>query len=222
MKVGNKHYRTIWEDENKPGIIQVIDQRWLPHKFIIESLKSVDGVVKAIKEMHVRGAPLVGITAAYGIYISAIEAQQKKGYKKHILESVEKIKSTRPTAKNLFWAIDEMLSSISNLDDIDEIIRATRAKAEELAEKDISDCKSIGEYGFKIIENIYINKKGSGVESYAPTVNILTHCNAGWLAFVDWGSALSPVYLAHRSGKKVFVFVDETRPRNQQLITAQL
>ncbi|TAL70421.1 MAG: S-methyl-5-thioribose-1-phosphate isomerase [Bacteroidetes bacterium] len=214
MKVGKEYYRTIWKDENKPGVINIIDQRWLPHKFIIETLKSVDDVTKAIQEMHVRGAPLIGITAAYGLYISSIEGKKKGFNKKYIFDSAEKIKLTRPTAKNLFWALDEMLSSISGLDNIDEIIHTIRIKAKDMADKDVADCKSIGEHGFKIIEKL-VKNKSRGIESYATTMNILTHCNAGWLATVDYGTALAPLYIARERGLKIHVWVDETRPRNQ-------
>ncbi|MBI5326195.1 MAG: S-methyl-5-thioribose-1-phosphate isomerase [Ignavibacteriae bacterium] len=208
MKVGKKYYRTIWEDENNPGTIQIIDQRWLPHKFIIENLTTVDGIVDSIREMHVRGAPLIGITAAYGVYLSKKEKKRNGLGINFIFESADKLKSTRPTAKNLFWAIDEILSSINNNDNIDNIIQILQTKTQDMADKDVADCRTIGEHGFKIINDISNSKSPE-------QVNILTHCNAGWLATVDYGTALAPIYVAHEKGIKLHVWVDETRPRNQ-------
>ena len=198
MNVNKKHYRTIWVKESDERIIQIIDQRSLPHKFIIEDLKSVDDFVRAIKDMHVRGAPLIGAAAGFGMYIAVLNNN-------NLNETSKKLKATRPTAVNLAWAVDRQLKAIENTEDKVKIALET---AKNIADEDADFCKKIGEHGTKIIEEISKNKNGG-------LVNILTHCNAGWLAFVDYGSATAPIYSAHDKGIKVHVWVDETRPRNQ-------
>jgi methylthioribose-1-phosphate isomerase len=196
MKVEGKHYRTIWiNDEN---VVQIIDQRWLPHKFVVEDLKTVDDVASAIKDMHVRGAGLIGATAGFGMYIAAVNGIDLK-------EAGEKLKATRPTAVNLAWAVERQLKAVEGKEDKVKVALDT---AKEIADEDSEFCKRLGEHGLKIIEEISKKKNGE-------PVNILTHCNAGWLAFVDYGSATAPIYAAHDKGIKVHVWVDETRPRNQ-------
>ena len=208
MNINDKHFRTIWVKENNEKVIQIIDQRHLPHTFIIEDLKSVDDVALAIKEMHVRGAGLIGATAAYGVYLATLEAPKDNLFDKFIVEAGEKLKATRPTAVNLSWAVKKQLNNIKRGISVSEKISIAYKTAKEIANMDAEYCKRIGEHGVRLIEEISGKKKGK-------TVNILTHCNAGWLAFVDYGSALSPVYAAFDKGIDVHVWVDETRPRNQ-------
>ena len=208
MNINGKHYRTIWLKEDDVNVIQIIDQRYLPHKFIVEDMKSVDDVIIAIKEMHVRGAGLIGATAGYGMYIAALEAPKDNLFDRFVTEAGEKLKATRPTAVNLSWAIEKQLNSIKSRRSIPEKVSLALKTAIEIADMDAEYCRRIGGYGMKLIEEISEKKKGK-------TVNILTHCNAGWLAFVDYGTATSPVYAAFDKGIDVHVWVDETRPRNQ-------
>ncbi len=201
MKIEGKEYRTIWFDE-KNKIVKIIDQTKLPHKFIIKDLKKVNDAVNAIKTMEVRGAPLIGATAAYGIVLSILENNDQSFLKK----SSEELINSRPTAINLKWAVDRMMKKLSGINS-NEILNMALNEAKEICEEDVKFCESIGINGLKIIEEIYNKKKN--------TVNILTHCNAGWLATINWGTATSPIYHAHKKGIKVHVWVDETRPRNQ-------
>jgi len=212
MNINGKHYRTIWIKEGDERIIQIIDQRGLPHQFIIEDLKSVDDVATAIKDMHIRGAGLIGATAGYGMYIAALEAPHNE-FDSFIKNTAEKLKSTRPTAVNLAWAVNRILSAINHPSDSnnynpEEKIKIALKTANDIADEDAEYCKRIGEHGLKIIKKLSKKKNGE-------PVNILTHCNAGWLAFVDYGSATAPIYAAHDAGIKVHVWVDETRPRSQ-------
>lgn len=200
MNVKGKHYQTIWLEDNE---VKIIDQRHLPHKFVIEILQTVDDVCIAIKDMHVRGAGLIGATAAWGIYIASKNSKSIK----EIIQAGEKLIKTRPTAINLKWAVDRQIYKLRQLENINEIRKIAKSIAQEISNEDISSCKKIGEYGYNLIKEISEKKDGP--------VNILTHCNAGWLAFVDYGSATAPIYAAHEKGIKVHVWVDETRPRNQ-------
>jgi len=206
MDVDGKYYRTIWVNPKDKKVIQVIDQRYLPHKFVIENLKSSDDVAIAIKEMHVRGAGLIGAAAGYGMYLASLEAP-KENFDSYLIQTGEKLKSTRPTAVNLAWAVERQLKNIK------ENIYSSQKNiffetAEKIADEDAENCKRIGEYGVDIIKNISKKKRGK-------RVNILTHCNAGWLAFVDYGSALSPIYAAFNEDISVHVWVDITSPWNQ-------
>jgi methylthioribose-1-phosphate isomerase len=208
MLVEGKHYRTIWLKEDDEGVIQVIDQRFLPHEFVIEDLLTIEDVVTAIKDMHIRGAGLIGTTAAYGLYLATLEAAQSDSFEECLNKSAIELKSTRPTAVNLRWAINRQLKAIRTCDTIEEKVRIAKRTALEIADEDAEYCRIIGLNGVKLIEEIREKKKGD-------VVNILTHCNAGWLAFTDYGSATSPIYEAFNRGLKVHVWVDETRPRNQ-------
>jgi methylthioribose-1-phosphate isomerase len=199
MLVNGKPYRTIWKEDN---IIRIIDQRKLPHSFEIEELKTVDDVYIAIKDMHVRGAPLIGVCAAYGMYLACVN-------KEDIEISAKKLKSARPTAIDLMWAVDKMHNAIKSSKDKE---KTALLLANSICEDSVIQCRKIGEYGLNIIEDISKKKKS--------TVNILTHCNAGWLATVDFGTATSPIYLANKKGIDIHVWVDETRPRNQGFLTA--
>jgi methylthioribose-1-phosphate isomerase len=204
MKVNNTNYRTIWPDPNNKKIIQIIDQRHLPHQFIIEDLKTVDDFARAIQEMHVRGAGLIGATAGFGFYCATISASEQN-FDKDVEKSAAKLLETRPTASNLAWAINRQKIAISKKNSIDAKRETAFKTACEIADEDANFCKRLGEHGKEIIAEISKQKNG------AP-VNILTHCNAGWLAFVDYGSATAPIYAAHKAGIKVHVWVDETRP----------
>ena len=199
MNIKGKAYRTIWFEKNS---VRIIDQTKLPHEFIIKDLLTVKDSIKAIKRMEVRGAPLIGATAAYGLVLSIIENRDKSFLKK----SSQELIASRPTAINLKWAVDRMMKKLLGANS-NEILKIALEEAQAIVEEDIEFCKNIGLNGLKIIEEIYNKKKD--------TVNILTHCNAGWLATIDWGTATSPIYNAHKKGIKVHVWVDETRPRNQ-------
>ena len=201
MKIDNKEYRTIWFDEISKTV-KIIDQTKLPHQFIIKDLKTVKDAVNAIKVMEVRGAPLIGGTAAYGI---ALAVQENKDLE-FIKKSSEDLIQSRPTAINLKWAVDRMMKKLSGIN-TDKIIDLALNEAKEICDEDEKFCESIGVNGLKIIEEVYNKKK--------EVVNILTHCNAGWLATINWGTATSPIYHAHKKGIPIHIWVDETRPRNQ-------
>ena len=199
MKIEGKSYKTIWFENN---LVKIIDQTKLPHHFVIKNLKTVKDVINAIKIMEVRGAPLIGATAAYGLVLSIIEKNDLSFLK----ESSEKLIASRPTAINLKWSVDRMMKKLSGVNDKD-ILKIALKEAKAITEEDEKFCKNIGLNGLKIIQDIANKKKD--------VVNILTHRNAGWLATIDWGTATSPIYHAHQKGIKVHVWVDETRPRNQ-------
>ncbi len=199
MKIAGKSYKTIWFENN---LVKIIDQTKLPHRFVIKDLKTVRDAINAIKIMEVRGAPLIGATAAYGLILSLIENDDLSFLKK----SGEELIAARPTAINLKWAVDRMMKKLFGVNQKD-ILKIALDEAKAITKEDEKFCKNIGLNGLKIIEDIANNKKD--------TVNILTHCNAGWLATIDWGTATSPIYHAHQKGIKVHVWVDETRPRNQ-------
>ena len=199
MRIQGKEYRTIWYEDK---VVKIIDQTKLPHQFIVKDLKSVKDAINAIKIMEVRGAPLIGGTAAYGIVL----AIQENTDKEFINKSAEELIQSRPTAINLKWAVDRMMQKLSGING-DQILNIALKEAKEICDEDEKFCEHIGINGLRIIEEIY-NKKKS-------TVNILTHCNAGWLATINWGTATSPIYHAHKKGIPVHVWVDETRPRNQ-------
>jgi len=208
MKVQGKYYRTIWIHENKPECIRIIDQRYLPHEFVIEDLISSNQVVLGIKEMHVRGAGLIGAAAGYSMYLAALEARNEKSFDEYLKKSAKALINSRPTAVNLEWAVKRQLEAISKGTTSNEKIGIALDTATAIADEDVENCRKIGLHGVGIIEKISKKKKGE-------TVNILTHCNAGWLAFVDYGSATAPIYEAYERGIKIHIWVDETRPRNQ-------
>jgi len=201
MKIEGQEYRTIWFDDNNQSV-KIIDQTKLPHQFTIKDLKTVKDAIIAIKTMEVRGAPLIGATAAYGLALSIIEKNDQTFLKK----SSQDLINSRPTAINLKWAVDRIMKKISGVNS-NEILNIALNEAKAICEQDVKFCENIGLNGLKIIEEIYNKKKD--------TVNILTHCNAGWLATINWGTATSPIYHAHKKGIPVHVWVDETRPRNQ-------
>jgi methylthioribose-1-phosphate isomerase len=208
MLVQQKHYRTIWFKNDNSDTICIIDQRFLPHQFIIEEINSVDEMVTAIKEMHLRGAGLIGAAAGYGMYLAVLKADKDESFSNSLLESAKKLIDSRPTAVNLVWAVKRQQQAIQTAISYEEKKIIARGMAISIADEDANYCKRIGEHGVRLIEEISRRKQGA-------TVNILTHCNAGWLAFVDYGSATAPIYEAFKRGIKIHVWVDETRPRNQ-------
>ncbi len=208
MKVNGKHYRTIWLKEDDSAVVQIIDQRWLPHQFVVEDLKSVEDLARAIEEMHLRGAPLIGSAAAYGMYLATLQAPPDRTFDKFLNRSAVQLKATRPTAVNLAYALDRVLNALEKGNTKQEKIALALKIAEAITEESVAHCRKIGEFGFEIIEKISSQKKGE-------TVNILTHCNAGWLACIDFGTATAPIYAAFEAGVNIHVWVDETRPRNQ-------
>ncbi|MFY9639896.1 MAG: S-methyl-5-thioribose-1-phosphate isomerase [Rhodomicrobium sp.] len=201
MNIGGVHYRTIWPDSGGTAVC-IIDQTKLPHAFDIVWLETLADAAQAIETMQVRGAPLIGVTAAYGVCL-ALKADASDN---SLHQACETLAATRPTAVNLRWALDEMKQALKELLP-SQRVAAAYAKAGQMADEDVKTCRLIGRHGQKIIADIAARKNGR--------VNILTHCNAGWLACVDWGTALSPIYQAHIAGLPVHVWVDETRPRNQ-------
>lgn len=207
MNVHGTPYRTIWPDAQTPGVIHIIDQRQLPHAFVIEQLTTVDQVVTAIREMHVRGAGLIGATAGFGMHIAAHTAPDD-GFSAYLHEAAEKLANSRPTARNLVWAVDRVLAAVAEKTSLDDKRQSAFATAVAIADEDAEFCRRIGDHGKTLIAEISRKKKGE-------PVNILTHCNAGWLAFVDYGSATAPIYAARDAGIPLHVWVDETRPWNQ-------
>ncbi len=211
MKIQGQHYRTIWLDATRSGVVQVIDQSKLPFEFLILDLKTSDDAARAIKDMIVRGAGLIGATAGYGMYLGALEAVGQGNIeqaKQYLTQVGEKLKKTRPTAVNLAWAVDRQWQALASVSSLTDLVEISRIVAVEIADEDAECCKAIGQHGVEIIKTIHERNGGNPVQ-------ILTHCNAGWLAFVDYGSATAPIYAAHDLGIPVHVWVDETRPRNQ-------
>jgi methylthioribose-1-phosphate isomerase len=205
MQTVPKPLRPIWLDESN-GEVNVIDQRSLPHELVVLELQTVDDTIYAIQEMVVRGAPLIGITAAYGVYL-AVRNTPDGAAGDYLVTECARIRAARPTAVNLQWAVDRVLAAIEGLPD-DDRLDAARKTAGVIAEEEADNCRRIGRHGARIIEAIS-QRKGGGA------VNVLTHCNAGWLATIAYGTATAPIYTAHDQGIDVHVWVDETRPLNQ-------
>lgn len=203
MKVAGTPFRTIWRADDN-WAVKIIDQTKLPHEFVIVRLETLEEAAIAIKDMLVRGAPLIGATAAYGVAL----AMHNNPSDKSLTQAYNNLFKTRPTAVNLHWALEDMRNILSPLEP-EERKEAAYRRAAEICDQDVEICSAIGEHGLVIISDAWKNKGQSG------KVNVLTHCNAGWLATVDWGTALAPVYKAHDSGIPIHVWVDETRPRNQ-------
>ncbi|MDQ3313295.1 MAG: S-methyl-5-thioribose-1-phosphate isomerase [Verrucomicrobiota bacterium] len=201
MNVGGQHFRTIWLKPGDPRVVQLIDQRFLPHRFVVEDVTTVEQMAIAIRDMHVRGAGLIGAAAGYGMYLATLEGAD-------LMQAAAQLKATRPTAVNLAWAVDRQLRAIIAADCVKDRIATASATATQIADEDAEYCHLIGRHGLELIHRIAREKQGK-------QVNVLTHCNAGWLAFVDYGSATSPIYAAHDAGMPIHVWVDETRPRNQ-------
>lgn len=208
MKVQGTHYRSIWYDY-KDCQVKIIDQRWLPHDFRIVALTNLNEFAVAIRDMWVRGAPLIGATAAYGVAISLSDDASDSGLK----NTYDTLIETCPTAINLKWALDRLLGALTPVSEDERPLKALEL-AHLVAEEDVGINKKIGEHGLEIVKKI-ASKKPAG-----EPVRMLTHCNAGWPATVDWGTATSPMYHAHEAGIPIHVWVDETRPRNQGAMTA--
>jgi methylthioribose-1-phosphate isomerase len=200
----NKPFRTIWTTEDR--YVEVIDQRQLPHEFVTVRLETYEDAEEAIKEMIVRGAPLIGATAAYGIYLAVREMVEEQLNGSFLDQAFSDLRASRPTAVNLFWALDKMRNALDNSSG--DFIETAWNAAAAIVEEDVETCRLIGVHGLSLIEEIAQRKKGD-------VVNILTHCNAGMLGCVEWGTVTSPIYQAQQKGIKVHVWVDETRPRNQ-------
>ncbi len=208
MKVNGKSYQSIWVNKDDPCSIQIIDQRYLPFELKICTLKSPEDVIRAISDMQVRGAPLIGVTAAFGIYLAALKEKKSSHIPDRLMKYARQLKASRPTAINLSMAVDFIMDTIKNLKQAEQIIVCSFSAARSFLDKEINACREIGKHGVEIIEKIYS-------ENGRKPVQIMTHCNAGWLATVDYGTAMAPIYLAHDKGIPVHVWVDETRPRNQ-------
>ena len=208
MKVQGRHYRTIWVHPEDEACVQIIDQRDLPHRFVIEDLRTVGDFCTAIRDMHVRGAGLIGATAGYGMFVAGRTAPAGSELLASLEASGAALKATRPTAVNLAWAVDRQLAAVRAVSGQVARLATLRETADAIADEDASFCRRIGEHGRPLLEELSARKGGK-------TVHVLTHCNAGWLAFVDYGSATAPIYAAFDAGVDLHVWVDETRPRNQ-------
>jgi methylthioribose-1-phosphate isomerase len=208
MKIGDQNYQSIWIDENDPAVVRVIDQQKLPFTFEIKDLRSVDDVYNAIDDMTVRGAPLIGAAGAFGMYLATLEINSQTNIREHLSNAARFLISCRPTAVNLSWAVSFVMEKLKDVQSLTSLTKTALDAAVEICEIEKENCRQIGKYGLKLIEAISRKKKG------AP-VNILTHCNAGWLACIDYGTVTAPIYLAQEKGIPVHVWVDETRPRNQ-------
>jgi methylthioribose-1-phosphate isomerase len=210
--IPGEDFRTIWLHPDDPTMVQIIDQRRLPHRYEVRDLRSHTDGAFAISEMLVRGAPLIGATAAWSLYLAALEARTANGDLDQQLEFVrsaaETLGDTRPTAVNLRWGIERMLARISDVTDSDDLVARLRTEAEAICEEDVQISRRMGDHGLSLLAEIAKRKNGE-------VVNILTHCNAGALATVNWGTATAPMYVAHEQGLPIHVWVDETRPRNQ-------
>lgn len=208
MLVGDKNYQSIWLDESDPSVIKVIDQQKLPFSFEIKDLRTVDDIFIAIKEMTVRGAPLIGAAGAFGIYLATLEINSATNPRLHLENAARYLISCRPTAVNLSWAINRVMKKLNDNFHASSLSDTALSTALEICETEKANCREIGKHGLPLIESLSRKKKGK-------PVNILTHCNAGWLACIDYGTVTSPIYFAHDAGIPVHVWVDETRPRNQ-------
>jgi methylthioribose-1-phosphate isomerase len=212
MNNTGKEFRTIWLKPDDPSVVQIIDQRKLPHQYVIYDLRSYQDGAFAISEMLVRGAPLIGATAAWSLYLAVIEAcetcEDLSSQLKFVYSAAEVLGNTRPTAINLSWGIERMLSMLQNVRSSDALIERSRTEAQTICDEDINISRRIGEFGVELLAEIAEHKNGE-------PVNILTHCNAGSLATINWGTATAPMYIAQQHGIPIHVWVDETRPRNQ-------
>jgi methylthioribose-1-phosphate isomerase len=208
MRIGNQNYQSIWLDESDPAVICVIDQQKLPFIFETRKLRSVDDIFCAIEDMTIRGAPLIGAAGAFGIYLATLEITSQTNIREHLSNAARYLISCRPTAVNLSLAVNRVMGKLNNDLSSDSLPAIALEAAVEICEMEKENCRQIGIHGLKLIESISKKKDRE-------PVNILTHCNAGWLACIDYGTATAPIYLAHDKGIPVHVWVDETRPRNQ-------
>ncbi len=201
----DKDFRTIWLKPDDPSIVQIIDQRRLPHEYRIHNLESWRDGLAAIRDMYVRGAPLIGATAAWSLYLAALKETPAAGA---LEKAADALLASRPTAVNLRWAIERVLRAVELAGPGADIADTIRRDAEAICNEDIEICRNIGLHGLTLLEELSNNKAGD-------TINVLTHCNAGALATINWGTATAPIYMAQQKGIDVHVWVDETRPRNQ-------
>jgi methylthioribose-1-phosphate isomerase len=208
MKVKGRHFETIWMHPDNQGVVQIIDQRYLPFDFVIEDLTTVSEMFTAIHDMHLRGAPLIGAAGALGMYLAILHAPADEGIAEYIDGMARYLKSARPTAVNLVWGVNRVVRSLMNCHARQEMIDRALEIALLIISEERTNSRKIGECGLTLIEELSHRKPDI-------PVNILTHCNAGWLACIDYGTALAPVYLAHDRGIRLHIWVDETRPRNQ-------
>ncbi len=207
MRVDGRDTRPIWLDK-ETKTVKVIDQRDLPHQFVVMDLNTVADTIYAIREMVVRGAPLIGITGAWGVYLAVVHTQVNGTDNNALAAECRRLKAARPTAVNLAWAVDRVLAVVMTKDRAPDRIHAAETEAAAIAEEEADNCRRIGEHGFSIVREISEKKQGK-------TVNILTHCNAGWLATIEYGTATAPMYVAYDRGLDIHIWVDETRPLNQ-------
>ncbi|MCK5541167.1 MAG: S-methyl-5-thioribose-1-phosphate isomerase [Desulfobacterales bacterium] len=207
MNVDGKNIRPIWFNEEKE-MVQVIDQRQLPHEFVIEDLIDLKKTIYAIQDMFVRGAPLIGATGAWGVYVIIKNLKEKSENNEILINDCEELKNSRPTAVNLTWAVEKVLEIILKKETFIERLETAKQEAIKITEFEADNCSKIGDFGVKLIDEISKKKNGE-------IINILTHCNAGWLACVEWGTATAPMYKAFDKGIDIHVWVDETRPLNQ-------
>ncbi|MBN2862809.1 MAG: hypothetical protein JXN62_06585, partial [Bacteroidales bacterium] len=208
MLVGEKNYQSIWLDESDPYVVRAIDQQKLPFFFEIREFRSVDDIYSAIKDMTLRGAPLIGAAGAFGMYLAALEITPAVNPLTHLENAAKYLISCRPTAINLSYAVNSVLEKFQTNMPAHILADIARNAALQICQNERENCRQIGIHGLPLIKSISERKKGN-------PVNILTHCNAGWLACIDYGTATSPIYLAHEQGIPLHVWVDETRPMNQ-------
>jgi len=245
MRVDGTWYRTIWLKKDDECCVQIIDQRHLPHSFVIEDISTLEAMCTAIKDMHLRGAGLIGCAAAYGVYLASIAAAREANssasstpsspsssaaaestFRAALNAAGEQLLLTRPTAVNLRVGVERVSGAISRVLEaggpsaIIAAVEAAKLEAAKFTDEDASWCKALGQHGCSLLEALWERKRGSPSHDGKNCVNVLTHCNAGWLAFADWGSALSPVFAAFDKGIPIHVWVDETRPRIQGALTA--
>ena len=208
MKTNEKLYRSLWMNNGDKESIQIIDQRYLPFERVTRRLKTPEDVYNAITKMQVRGAPLIGVTAAFGVYLAYLYFKSDPNRESKVKKTIQKIQQARPTAVNLQAAIQFQLKHLFEIESYNQKITTAYQNAVSFMDLEIESCRKIGEFGLPLIEAVYNQHPSRPVQ-------ILTHCNAGWLATIKWGTALAPVYLAHKNNIPVHVWVDETRPRNQ-------
>ena len=208
MRRTGENFRTIWQKPDNPEIVQIIDQRKLPHEYTLFDLTTWQDGAFAISDMLVRGAPLIGATAAWSMYLAALQSRQSAQQREFLAEVSAKLGQTRPTAVNLRWALERVANAIDDASESDDLAAVLEQEAKNICDEDVEICRNIGLNGLPLIEEIAKRKNGDAV-------NVLTHCNAGSLATINWGTATAPVYFARQKGINVHVWVDETRPRNQ-------
>lgn len=208
MRRTGDNFRTIWQKADDPTIVQIIDQRRLPHEYVVRDLVTWQDGANAISDMLVRGAPLIGATAAWSLYLAAKELHGNPDNRQRLLQAADTIGETRPTAVNLRWALDRVRRVIDATTIDSDLVSVLEAEARAICDEDVEISRRIGQHGLTLIEKIAAEKPGQ-------PVNILTHCNAGALATINYGTATAPIYFAHAKGIDVHVWVDETRPRNQ-------